>query len=125
MQAYRHLRMGCWSIRERGRVVGHLPSLVLRDVRFVVSAAGVRRVRLRQSREVVAYARGALPESPVAAGALRVRFCPYRSTDLTLDDGSPIISAAFAHFLPDGTCWAVPHLGDPPCVTPSSPSSSP
>ncbi|MCJ2084210.1 hypothetical protein [Methylobacterium sp. J-090] len=108
VEVYRNLSRAAFSIREGGRVVGHRQDLALRDVRFIVSAAGVIRVRSRRQREVVAYARGDLWESPLLSGALRVRFDPYRSPDFTLPDGSPISAAAFAHFLPDGSCWAVP-----------------
>lgn len=110
-----------WSIRERGRVVGHASTLCLRDVRFVVSAAGVARIRRRSQREVVAFARGVLAEfGNVPPVAVRVRFDPYRAFTFTLPDGSPISAAALVSFLADGSCWAV--LSEcPPCV-PSSPS---
>jgi hypothetical protein len=110
---YRNLTRACWSVRIRNRVVGHFPALVLQDVRFVVSLPDVRRIRLRQAREVVAFARGIPTESGLPEGMLRVRFAPYRSFDFTLDGGSPIRAAAFVSFLPDGSCWAVPSLGDP------------
>ncbi|MCJ2114185.1 hypothetical protein MKK64_23740 [Methylobacterium sp. E-025] len=106
---YRNLTRACWSIRVKNRVVGHFPALVLRDVSFIVSLPGVHRIRLRQAREVVAIARGVPAESGLPDGTLRVRFDPYRSTDFTLDDGSPIRAAAVVAFLPDGSCWAVPH----------------
>lgn len=118
-----HLRRRSWSIREGGRVVGYVPAIALRDVQFVVSAAGCTRVRLRQQREVVAHARGTLAESgPVPLDAQRVRFDPYRAFTFTLPDGSPINEAAFVSFLADGSCWAVSHPGVSPCV-PSSPPS--
>lgn len=111
---YRHLSRRAWSIRERGRVVGHASTLCLQDVRFVVSAAGVARIRRRSQREVVAHARGVLAESvAVPDGALRVRFCPYRAPAFTLPDGSPIAAAALVVFLADGSCWAVLHLECP------------
>lgn len=125
VDVYRNLRRRAFSIREGGRVVGHRQGVMLRDVTFIVSAAGVRRIRLRAQREVVAYARGDLWKSPLAATALRVRFNPYRSPDFTLPDGAPIHAAAVVAFLADGTCWAVPYPGDCRCVPPSLPSSSP
>lgn len=109
VEVYRNLSRRCFSVRQAGRVIGHVPSLVMRDVAFVVSLAGVRRIRLRQAREVVAIARGVPAESGLPDGAIRVRFDPYRSSDFTLDDGSPIRAAAVVAFLPDGSCWAVPH----------------
>lgn len=103
---YRTLNRRAWSLRHARRVVEHRDSVTLTDVRFVVSEAGARRVRTRFQREVVAYARGVLSESPVPAGAQRVRFNPYRADAFTLDDGSPIRAAALVHFLADGSCWA-------------------
>ncbi|KQU21807.1 hypothetical protein ASG63_22820 [Methylobacterium sp. Leaf94] len=119
---YRNLNTACWSIRERGRVVGHAVALTLRDVRFVVSAAGCARIRARRQREVVACARGVLVESAaVPAGAQRVRFDPYLASAFTLPDGSPIAAAALVVFLADGSCWAAPPcLGVSPCVASSS-----
>jgi hypothetical protein len=113
-----------WSIRERGRVVGHRDSLAVRDVAFHVSAAGVARIRARRQREVVAFARGVIAESVgVPNGALRIRFDPYRAPAFLLPDGSPIAAAALVLFLADGSCWAVPVPSEcPPCV-PSSPPS--
>lgn len=108
VEVYRNLSRRAFSIREGGRVVGHRQALVLRDVTFRVSEAGVRRIRSRLQREVVAHARGVLWESPRSAQALRVRFDPYRAFDFTLDDGSPISGAAVVHFLADGSCWAIP-----------------
>lgn len=125
VDVYRCLRRTSlpWSIREGGRVVGHRAALALRDVTFRVSAAGCARVRARRQREVVAHARGSHSESgPVPPGAVRVRFDPYASAAFTLPDGSPIAAAALVLFLPDGTCWAVPPFGVPPCASPSSPS---
>lgn len=116
MDVYKNLTRGLWSCRVKGRVVGHVPSLVLQDVRFVISLSGVRRIRLRQAREVVAFARGIPAESGDPAGALRVRFDPYRSDDFTLPDGAPISAAALVLFASDGSCWAVPSLGNPSCV---------
>ncbi|WP_449818017.1 hypothetical protein [Methylobacterium flocculans] len=122
---YRNLSRRCWSVRVRNWVVGHVPSLTLRDVRFIVSLPGVRRIRERQAREVVALARGVPAESGLPEGALRVRFDPYRSDEFTLPDGSPIRAAASVSFLPDGSCWAVPiPPGDPSRVAPSPSSLS-
>lgn len=103
-----HLRLRVWSVRERGRVVGHVDTLALADVSFRVSAAGVRRIQERQAREVVAFVRGVPLESGVIPpGAVRVRFCPYRGPSFTLDDGTPVTAAALVTLAADGTCWAV------------------
>jgi hypothetical protein len=125
VDVYKNLTRGLWSIRVARRVVGHVPSLTLRDVRFIISLPGVHRIRLRQAREVVAFARGLPSGSGLPDGAQRVRFDPYRSDNFTLPDGAPICAAALVLFASDGSCWAVPSLGDPSCVASSPSSSSP
>lgn len=108
VDAYRNLSRGCFSVRCAGRVVGHVETLALADVRFVVSAAGVRRVQARHQREVVAVVRGiAIESGAVPREAVRVRFCPYRGAAFTLEDGTPVSAAALVIVAADGSCWAV------------------
>ncbi|MGW9821907.1 hypothetical protein ACUXK4_004496 [Methylorubrum extorquens] len=108
VEAYRNLTRRSWSVRARGRVVGHVETLTLAAAEFRVSAAGVRRVQARQTREVVALVRGIPTESSaIPTGAVRVRFCPYRGPAFTLTDGTPVSAAALVHLAADGTCWAV------------------
>lgn len=108
VEAYRNLSRRCWSVRRTGRVVGHVQTLTLAGAVFRVSAAGVRRVQARQAREVVAFVRGVPIESgPLPREAQRVRFCPYRGPDFTLEDGAPVSAAALVHLAADGSCWAV------------------
>lgn len=108
VDAYRNLSRGCFSVRCAGRVVGHVDTLTLAGVRFVVSAAGVRRLQARRAREVVAFVRGVPIESgPLPRDAVRVRFCPYRGAAFTLEDGTPVSAAALVILAADGSCWAV------------------
>jgi hypothetical protein len=108
VEAHRHLCRKAWSVRVRRRVTGHVQTLALADVSFQVSAAGVRRIQERQTREVVAVVRGVPIESgPIPPGAVQVRFCPYRGPAFTLTDGTPVSAAALVHLAADGTCWAV------------------
>lgn len=105
-EIYRHLRMKAWSIRERGRVVGHVAAVVLRDVRLIVQPGGVARVRERSQREVVAYARGWICERVRPPGARHVRFDPF-TMDAFEIEGVPLAAAAVVFFEEDGTCWIV------------------
>lgn len=108
VDAYRNLSRGCFSVRCAGRVVGHVETLALSDARFVVSAAGVRRVQARHQREVVGVVRGIPIESgPLPRGAQRVRFCPYRGPFFHLEDGTPVSAAALVILAADGSCWVV------------------
>ena len=45
VQVYFNLHHKIWSVRQNGLVVAHVDSIVLRDPKYVVSAAGNKRVR--------------------------------------------------------------------------------
>lgn len=108
VEAYRNLSRRCFSVRRAGRVIAHVESLTLAGAVFRVSVAGVRRVQARQAREVVGVVRGVAIESrPLPRGAQRVRFCPYRGPNFTLEDGTPVSAAALVILAADGSCWAV------------------
>jgi len=108
VDAYRNLTRRAWSVRARGRVVDHVETLCLADAEFRVSAAGVHRIQERRAREVVATVRGVpIESSAIPPGAVRVRFCPYREPQFTLEDASPVSAAALVFLAADGTCWAV------------------
>lgn len=107
VDAYRNLSRSCFSVRRAGRVIGHVETLVLKDARFVVSAAGVRRVQTRRAREVVAVVRGA-PSNPEPSRARRCGFASAPTgAHFTLGDGTPVRAAALVHLAADGSCWAV------------------
>ncbi|CAO4138999.1 hypothetical protein [Methylorubrum aminovorans] len=76
---YRNLRRagGCWSVRESGRVVAHLPELALQDVRLVVQPGG-RAACLRTGiRSVHAVARGTRTDfAGIPLGAVEVGYSP-------------------------------------------------
>lgn len=75
---------GCiFSVKDKksGKVIGYSPTVLLKDVVFRVKPSGVKRVRKRQVREVVAVVEGSF----VAAGLEKkpshlekeINFCPY------------------------------------------------
>ncbi|KOX59655.1 MULTISPECIES: hypothetical protein [unclassified Methylobacterium] len=104
---YRNLVRRDWSVREGGLVVGHVPTIALSDVRFMVSeAARQRTLRLRQ-RAVMAWATGTRCDAPRYPSAIRVRFDPYAGPHFTTEDGTVVLRANLVHFLEDATCWAV------------------
>ena len=45
VQVYYNIRRGDYSVRQSGRVINHVDSIVLRDVRFNVAPAGRDKVR--------------------------------------------------------------------------------
>lgn len=59
VSVYWNLHKQCFSVRQGGLVVGHVPTmLMLRDVDFVVNAKGRDRVRRERRKNVHAYVRG-------------------------------------------------------------------
>ena len=66
IEVYRNLhkkkqgRIGCWSVRQAGKVVAHTPYILLRDAKFVVQPAGREKVLREQRKNVHAFVKGYL-----------------------------------------------------------------
>ena len=58
VQVYYNIRRGDYSVRQSGRVIDHVDSIVLRDVRFNVAAAGRDKVRATGVKNVHATVSG-------------------------------------------------------------------
>lgn len=103
---YRNLTRQCWSIRERGRVVGHAPSVTLADAVMVVRPGSRARVLRTGHREVHAWVRGTLvPHAGVRAGAVSLRYRPFEAGHFTDECGRPVVAAALIFFDEDGRAW--------------------
>lgn len=105
VDVYRHLRRRCWSVREGGRVVAHVPAIALTGVAFRASEAGRLRCLRQGQREVIAWARGVPVERlPRPAEAVQVR---YRLAEpgFRLADGRVVTAAETAWFEADGSAW--------------------
>jgi hypothetical protein len=96
VDVYRNLLRRCVSVRQNGKVVAYGQTVIVENVEFRVRPAGIQRVRTRNEREIVAYARGtvthlsdtdtpALPDN-----AQRVCFNPYKHDTFVLEDGTPV-----------------------------------
>lgn len=59
---YRNLRKKCFSVRQGGRVVAHVPSITLKDCTFIVQPAGRDRVRREGRKNVHAFVKGMVTE---------------------------------------------------------------
>jgi len=62
-EIYRNLHKKCFSVRQRGRVVGHLMDdptehVLLENVKFAVQPAGRRKVLREKKKNVHAFVRG-------------------------------------------------------------------
>lgn len=103
---YRNLTRRCWSIRERGRVVGHAPTVTLADAVMVVRPGARARVLRTGHREVHAWVRGTLvPHAGVPVGAVRLHYRPFEAGHFTDDCGLPVVAAAWVFFHEDGGAW--------------------
>ena len=58
VQVYYNIRRGDYSVRQSGRVIDHVDSIVLRDVRFNVAPAGRDKVRATGVKNVHATVTG-------------------------------------------------------------------
>lgn len=101
---YRHCRRA-WSVREGGRVVGHVEAIALVDVALVASEAGRVRCLRRGRREVVAWARGGVADLPRPASAERLRYRLEEPGFRAGDKERPVTRARAAWFERDGSSW--------------------
>ena len=81
VEVYRNLHKGCFSVRalngeDKGRVIDHVQSIMLKDATFVVQPAGRDRVLREQRKNVHAFVRGTITDQPIKHG-LPVRYDPY------------------------------------------------
>ena len=104
VRAYCDLHRRCSSLKamsgeKKGKVVAKPKQVVLRDVRFEVSQAGLRRTRAEQVRNVHAYARGYVKDQDVDAvrnhpDCVRIRYNPHLfDTFVRADTQEPISTA--------------------------------
>ena len=63
VQVYYNIRRGDYSVRQSGRVIDHVESIILRDVRFNVAPAGRDKVRATGVKNVHATVTGYIDES--------------------------------------------------------------
>ena len=64
VQVYYNIRRGDYSVRQSGRVIDHVDSIVLRDVRFNVAPAGRDKVRATGVKNVHATVTGYIVDNP-------------------------------------------------------------
>lgn len=83
VDVYWNLHKRLWSVRVDGRVVAHLPGVVLECCAFRVSEAGRQRVLASRRKNVHAWVRGTITQlgshEADDTQALPVRYNPYRS----------------------------------------------
>ena len=67
VQVYWNLHRQCYSVRQSGRVIDHVDSIVLGDVRFNVAPAGRDKVRATGVKNVHATVSGYVVDNPKQA----------------------------------------------------------
>jgi len=100
VEVYWNLHKHCYSVRHKGKVVAHLPSLQLRDITWVVQPGGRARVIRERRKNVHAFARGTLVTTtphPDDHEYKRILYNPYEyESFVTLGTKTPVYESNFA-----------------------------
>lgn len=105
---HRNLHRACWSIRRGKAPTEHTKAIALANVVFRVSEKGRQKVLAKKVRSVHAYAQGTECHWPLSmAGAVRVRYNPYKAGAFIAENGREIWEARFATFQFDGWCEVI------------------
>lgn len=99
---YWNLHKSLWSVRDckTRKVIAHLHSLTLIDVKFKVSEAGRQRVLREQRKNVHAGVEGYVSVDTDNPCLIPVRYNPYELSSFEAS-GRPIYEAPRAQFHPD------------------------
>lgn len=97
VRVHYNLHKKCLSVQDKRtrRVIAHREAIVLSDVKFKVSQSGLKRVRERKCKEVIAVVEGTLvgPSETMDSGNwYQVYFNPYK-VDTFVSGDDPITSA--------------------------------
>ena len=117
VQVYYNIRRGDYSVRQSGRVIDHVDSIILRDARFNVAPAGRDKVRETGVKNVHATVTGYIVDNPYRDGdflytnvrhSIDVDFVAYNPFKynqfvklLQCDMYTPVHSADYVALLPN------------------------
>lgn len=91
---YWNLHKSIWSLRQRGKVIAHMGTVVLSDVTFRVQPAGRERVRREGKKNVHAFAQGNYESASSYRDYIKAReitYNPYKyETFVYADDLTPV-----------------------------------
>jgi len=92
---YRNLNSQCWSVKHRGKLIGHHDSIVLKNCEFRVSEKGRQRVLKEKVKNVHAYIAAQtheqLDEKYENLETVEITYNPYKySTFVVKETGEPI-----------------------------------
>lgn len=105
VEVYWNLHKNLFSVRHKGKVIGHYHHLRLHDVTWVVQPAGNARVRRTRRKNVHAFARGKLINNHTSwhhlnqADFTQVFYDPYHyTTFVTRETHTPVLTSDYAMF---------------------------
>lgn len=95
---YRNLHKGGYSVRHKGKVIAHVSSITLTNVRFLVGQAGNAKVRREKSKNVHAGVSGIwVGDVSLLGQSTNVTYNPYKYTSfIRKNDESSIKEAKIA-----------------------------
>lgn len=97
---YRNLHRKCYSVKslKTGRVIAHVDSIDLINVRFKVSEAGRQRVIREKQKNVHAGVVGYIADVSLLCQSSKVTYNPYKfDTFIRRDNELPVYEAKIAH----------------------------
>tara|TARA_R100000458_G_scaffold16764_1_gene14416 strand:- start:690 stop:1064 length:375 start_codon:yes stop_codon:yes gene_type:complete len=111
VRVHKNLNNGKWSISARipkkgFQVVAHLDTVTLLNVTPKISQAGIKRIRTKKVRAVVAYLEGTFTFNNVSALSIGVFFNPYKNTHFVSTRGE-FTTANLAHFAPNSSHFTI------------------
>lgn len=95
---YRNIHRGGYSVRHKGKVIAHVESISLANVRFLVGKAGNAKVRREKSKNVHAGCSGIwIGDVSLLGQSTKVTYNPYKFTSFVRKaDESSIKTAKIA-----------------------------
>ncbi len=97
VRVYYNIRRRCLSIMDKKtrRVIGYANYVHLRDAKFIVSAAGLKRIRRERRKSVIAFVEGDYMTGHMAWDSTwkRVYFNPYKVDQFVVIGEGPIEEA--------------------------------
>ena len=108
VRCHKNLHRGDWSISVNGRVVAHVPEIVLANVTFKIRETARQRVIAKKCREVHAWAEGESALAPQSGSPLPISYNPYRvATFVARETGEPVLACEFVRFTASSGAMAI------------------
>ena len=104
VNVYFNLHKKIWSVRQSGKVVGHIDKIFLKYVKWRLSPDGNAKVRREKRKNVHAYASGYIcdiKDTPNIPNTIsRITYNPYKhETFVYVDNGKPCLQSDYAELV--------------------------